>query len=57
MTASTHVRYAAVSLLFAALFALALFVAFIPVFALLAVYTLVAIFYFSSFARGFSDES
>jgi hypothetical protein len=56
MTAQTHVRYAAVSLLFAVVFALAFFTAFVPVLPLLAVYTLVAIFYFSSFARGFSDE-
>jgi hypothetical protein len=56
MTAQTHVRYAAVSLLFAGSFALAFFAAFVPVVPLLAVYTLVAVFYFSSFARGFSDE-
>jgi uncharacterized membrane protein required for colicin V production len=56
MTPSTHRRYAAVSLLFATLFAVALVCAYVPVFPLLAVYALVAIFYFSSFARGFSDE-
>jgi hypothetical protein len=56
MTPQTHVRYAAVSLLFTALFASAFFASFVPVVPLLAAYTLVAIFYFSSFARGFSDE-
>jgi hypothetical protein len=56
MTAQTHRRYALVSLLFAGLFALAFAIPFIPVVAVLAVYVLVAIFYFSSFARGFSDE-
>jgi hypothetical protein len=56
MTPQSHQRYAAVSLLFAALFIAAYFVPFVPAVALLAVYVLVAIFYFSSFARGFSDE-
>jgi hypothetical protein len=56
MTPQSHRRYAAVSLLFAALFAAAYFVSFIPLVPLLALYVLVAIFYFSSFARGFSDE-
>lgn len=56
MTAATHRRYAAVSLLFAALFCTALFVTALPAVPLLAVYVLIAIFYFSSFARGFSDE-
>ena len=56
MTAATHQKYAIVSLLFFALFCAALYVAFIPVVPFLAVYVLIAIFYFSSFARGFSDE-
>jgi hypothetical protein len=56
MTAQSHRRYAIVSLVFAVLFALAYAIPLMPVFALLAVYVLVAIFYFSSFARGFSDE-
>lgn len=57
MTVQSHRRYAAVSLLFAVVFALSYMAAWVPVVPLLAVYVLVAIFYFSSFARGFSDES
>lgn len=56
MTARTHVVYAAVSALFTALFALALAGTAVPAVPLLAVFVLVFIFYFSSFARGFSDE-
>lgn len=56
MTPESHRRYAAVSLLFALLFALAHFYPVLPLVPLLAVYVLIAIFYFSSFARGFSDE-
>lgn len=56
MTTATHRRYAAVSLLFVALFCAASFVASLPAVPLLAIYVLIAIFYFSSFARGFSDE-
>ena len=55
MTPRTHAAYAAVSLAFAAAFAASYFVP-LPVVLLLAAYTLVFIFYFSSFARGFSDE-
>jgi hypothetical protein len=56
MTARTHRAYAAVSAIFAALFAASFAVSSIPVIPLLAAYALVFIFYFSSFARGFSDE-
>lgn len=56
MTPQTHRRYAIVSLVFAAFFAAAFFVSALPVVPLLAVYVLVFVFYFSSFARGFSDE-
>jgi hypothetical protein len=56
MDAAAHRRYAAVSMLFAAAFTAALFVRMIPTVPLLGAYVLIAIFYFSSFARGFSDE-
>jgi hypothetical protein len=56
MTPRTHRLYAIVSLVFAAVFAGAFFVSVLPVVPLLAVYVLVFVFYFSSFARGFSDE-
>lgn len=56
MTATTHRRYAAISALFAVFFALSLAAAWVPVVPLLGAFTLVFIFYFSSFARGFSDE-
>jgi len=56
MTPATHRRYAAVSLLFAFAFIAAFFSPAIPTVPLLAAYVLLAIFYFSSFARGFSDE-
>ncbi|HEY9180766.1 MAG TPA: hypothetical protein VIO32_08595 [Candidatus Baltobacteraceae bacterium] len=56
MTARTHHAYAALSMLFAALFVIGFFVAAIPAIPLLGAYALIFIFYFSSFARGFSDE-
>lgn len=56
MTPRTHRAYVSLSLLFAGAFAAAYFTAVIPVVPLLAAYALVFIFYFSSFARGFSDE-
>jgi hypothetical protein len=56
MTAAVHRRYAVISLIFGAAFVAAFFAPIIPTVPLLAVYALVAIFYFSSFARGFSDE-
>ena len=56
MTARTHRAYASLSALFAALFAASFFTGVIPVVPLLGAYALVFIFYFSSFARGFSDE-
>ena len=56
MTARTHRAYAWLSALFAAVFAVAFFLSFIPVVPLLGAYALIFIFYFSSFARGFSDE-
>jgi len=56
MTALTHRRYAAISVGCAAAFAAGIFTAAIPTVPLLAAYALLAIFYFSSFARGFSDE-
>ena len=56
MTARTHRAYIGVSLLFTALFAAALVTTGLPTVPLLAVYALIAIFYFASFARGFGDE-
>ncbi len=56
MTAHTHRVYALTSAAFTVLFAAALALASIPTVPLLAVFALVAIFYYSSFARGFSDE-
>jgi uncharacterized membrane protein len=56
MTPRTHRAYAQVSLMFAAAFIAAFFVPGIPAVPLLGAYALVFIFYFSSFARGFSDE-
>jgi len=56
MTARTHRAYAALSLAFCGLFTAGYFVSGIPVIPLLGAYALVFIFYFSSFARGFSDE-
>lgn len=56
MTTRTHRAYASLSAIFATLFGLAFFSTAIPVVPLLAAYALVFIFYFSSFARGFSDE-
>lgn len=56
MTARTHRAYIALSAVFAAIFAAAFFVSGVPVIPLLGAYALVFIFYFSSFARGFSDE-
>jgi uncharacterized membrane protein len=55
MTARTHRAYASLSVIFAALFVASLFAP-LPTIPLLAAYALVFIFYFSSFARGFSDE-
>lgn len=56
MTAGQHLGYAALAALFAALFLAAMFLRVIPSIPLLAAFTLVFILYFSSFARGFSDE-
>ena len=56
MTVRTHSAYALLSTVFAAVFVLAYFYGGIPVIPLLAAYALVFVFYFSSFARGFSDE-
>lgn len=56
MTPATHRRYAAISLLLALGFAAALFVPAVPAVLLLAVQTLVSVFYGASFLRGFSDE-
>ena len=56
MTPQTHRRYAAAAAFFALTFAAALFVKAIPAVPLLAAYVLFAIFYYSSFLRGFSDE-
>ena len=56
MTRRSHRVYAAVSGVFAAVFAYSLTTAWVPAIPLLAVFALIFIFYFSSFARGFSDE-
>lgn len=56
MSSRTHRAYALVSVAFACLFALSYAYGAIPVIPLLGAYTLVFIFYFSSFARGFSDQ-
>jgi hypothetical protein len=56
MTARAHLAYARLSVLFAAAFAAAFFIAAIPAVPLLAAYALIFIFYFSSFARGFGEE-
>ncbi len=56
LTARSHRVYAVVSAIFAAFFSVALFVRALPSVPLLGAYALVFIFYFSSFARGFSDE-
>lgn len=56
MTARTHRAYASLSALFAAAFAASFLVSVIPAVPLLGAYALIFIFYFSSFARGFSDE-
>jgi hypothetical protein len=56
MTLRTHSTYALVSAAFAGLFALGYFYSIVPTIPLLAAYALIFIFYFSSFARGFSDE-
>lgn len=56
MTPHSHRVYAAVSAVFAGLFAYSLAAPWVPAVPLLAVFVLIFIFYFSSFARGFSDE-
>ena len=56
MTRRTHAAYAVTSLLSGAGFAASFAVSAIPVFALLAVQTLVSVFYAASYLRGFSDE-
>lgn len=56
MTARSHRAYAALSGAFAAVFIAAYFIAGLPIVPLLGAYALIFIFYFSSFARGFSDE-
>ena len=56
MTRQTHAIYAVISAVFAALFAFSLVASWVPAVPLLAVFVLIFIFYFSSFARGFSDE-
>jgi hypothetical protein len=55
MTPAAHRRYAIICGAFAAVFLAALFIP-LPTVPLLGACVLVAIFYFSSFARGFSDE-
>lgn len=55
MTRRTHGAYATLSAFFALAFIAAFFVR-LPTVPLLAAYALIFIFYFSSFARGFSDE-
>ncbi|HLI95714.1 MAG TPA: hypothetical protein VKT72_06460 [Candidatus Baltobacteraceae bacterium] len=55
MTRRTHRAYAILSAIFALAF-IAAFFAPLPTVPLLAAYALIFIFYFSSFARGFSDE-
>jgi uncharacterized membrane protein len=56
MTPRSHKAYFSLSLMFAIAFASAFFTGVIPAVPLLGAYALVFIFYFSSFARGFSDE-
>ena len=56
MTPVLHIRYALVSLLFAAAFAAALFIPAIPGVPVLGAFAVLFIFYFSTFFRGFSDE-
>jgi hypothetical protein len=56
MTARSHRSYALVSLPFIGFFVAALVVPNVPAVPLLGLYALVAIFYFTSFLRGFSDE-
>lgn len=56
MTPRLHRRYASVSLLFAAAFAVSFFVASIPSVPVLGGFAVLFIFYFSTFLRGFSDE-
>ncbi len=56
MTARSDRAYALIGTAFALLFLAAIFVRGLPTVPLLAAYVLIAIFYFSSFARGFSDE-
>lgn len=51
-----HLGYALASTAFCAYFVAASLVERLPVIPVLAVYVLVAVFYGSSFARGFSDE-
>lgn len=56
MTPALHRRYAVASLLFAAAFALSLFIPAIPDVPVLGGFAVLFIFYFSTFLRGFSDE-
>jgi hypothetical protein len=56
MMPAVHRRYALVSLLFAGLFAAAMRARGIPQTAVFAGYTLIVLFYATSFLRGFSDE-
>ena len=56
MTRQTHTRYALVSFVMAALFAVSYVEPAFPVIPLLAAAVLLSIFYFTSFLRGFSDE-
>lgn len=56
MTSRSHRAYAVLSGAFALAFAAAFFLSVIPAVPLLGAYALIFIFYFSSFARGFSDE-
>ncbi len=56
LTRSGHRNYAIASLLFSGFFLAALFVRALPAVVAFGAFTLLAIFYFSSFARGFSDE-
>lgn len=56
MTAQSHRTFAIISIAFACAFLVAYALPQVIAVTLLAVYTLVLIFYFSSFARGFSGE-
>ena len=56
LTSAAHTRYALAGLTLAAGFGVAFFVAAIPSAALLTLAVLLAIFYFTSFLRGFAED-